>query len=102
MWLLHYIASFDVKDTYVVAETLEWGLEADESLDDSRPLTSIPDEINDIFDDIVYEKGAGMLRMLSALLGGDILQQALQTYLRQHQFASVNREHLWTVLTEVC
>jgi len=36
-----------------------------------------PDEINEIFDSISYQKGASIIRMLEFFLGKDVFQRGL-------------------------
>ena len=77
--------------------TQEAGLTIDES-PRSHPISTM-DNIN--FDGIVYQKGACMLRMLSAVLGENVLQRALQIYIQRHQYGNARKEQLWEVLTQV-
>lgn len=53
------------------------------------------------FDDIMYEKGSAMLRMMEAVLGPAVFQNTLQDYLKRNQYTAVQRQQLWTALTEV-
>ncbi|VDL92144.1 unnamed protein product [Schistocephalus solidus] len=78
-----------------------------------------PDEINEIFDTISYNKvitvspnnallhsefpenGASILRMMEAFLGRETFRQGLKIYLARHKFKNTESIHLWDALTEV-
>lgn len=59
-----------------------------------------PDEINEIFDTISYNKGASILRMMEAFLGRETFRQGLKIYLARHKFKNTESIHLWDALTE--
>jgi len=93
-----------------------------DALEDSHPLSSFEeniqgsDAIESLFDDISYEKGGSLLRMMRAWANRNLMRQpdgfevpvsqieaskdpflfGLQVYLQQHQFNSVTAEALWT------
>ena len=55
-----------------------------DSLESSHPISVVvhhPNEINEIFDQISYEKGATIIRMLAAFIGEKNFQQGLTNYL---------------------
>uniref|UniRef100_A0A914VJN1 Peptidase M1 membrane alanine aminopeptidase domain-containing protein n=1 Tax=Plectus sambesii TaxID=2011161 RepID=A0A914VJN1_9BILA len=51
------------------------------------------------FDTITYSKGASLLRMISNTLGASVMQQGLQQYLKDHQYANANHEDYFRALT---
>ncbi|KAL7063805.1 hypothetical protein AAHC03_05522 [Spirometra sp. Aus1] len=59
-----------------------------------------PDEINEIFDTISYNKGASILRMMEAFLGRETFRRGLKIYLARHKFKNTESIHLWDALTE--
>ena len=59
-----------------------------------------PSEISEIFDAISYSKGAAVIRMLAALLGGEALRKGLHLYLTRHAFANATTEDLWRAFAE--
>ena len=74
-----------------------------DALNSSHPIevdVHHPREISEIFDAISYSKGASVLRMLNAYLGGDTFRRGLQRYLRRHQFSNATTEDLWQALAE--
>jgi puromycin-sensitive aminopeptidase len=60
-----------------------------------------PSEISEIFDDISYEKGASIIRMLAAYLGDEIFQKGLQNYLAEHKYGNAITEDLWKSLEKI-
>ena len=60
-----------------------------------------PDEAEDMFDIITYEKGGSVLRMLERYLGGPTFRQGLSYYLDEHKFANTVTTDLWDALEHV-
>ncbi|CAL2036943.1 unnamed protein product [Caenorhabditis brenneri] len=84
-------------DTLQVLNELQVGLNADVR-SDAHPLV-YPD--GPAFDDITYNKGASMLRMLSDTLGPLYFQQGIQNYLKKMSYSNARDIDLLTSLTEV-
>jgi aminopeptidase N len=90
----------------------EWRVEIDEAEDTQRALgldalrstrairmrVNTPDEINEVFDGIAYEKTAGVLRMIEAYVGADSFRRAVRAYVRTHAFGNAAGEDFWTEL----
>uniref|UniRef100_A0A1B6DXW3 Aminopeptidase n=1 Tax=Clastoptera arizonana TaxID=38151 RepID=A0A1B6DXW3_9HEMI len=53
-------------------------------------------EIRVMFDDISYNKGAAIIRMVRNVIGEDVFKIALQLYFSKHNGAAVNPEKLWS------
>jgi puromycin-sensitive aminopeptidase len=60
-----------------------------------------PDEAEDMFDIITYEKGASVLRMLERYLGGPVFRQGLGYYLDKHRLGNTVTTDLWDALEHV-
>uniref|UniRef100_A0A7N0RE91 Aminopeptidase n=1 Tax=Kalanchoe fedtschenkoi TaxID=63787 RepID=A0A7N0RE91_KALFE len=58
-------------------------------------------EIDDVFDDIIYEKGAHIVRMLNAYLGPKTFQHSLAVYVKKYAWSNTRTDDLWDVLGEV-
>lgn len=74
-----------------------------DALSTSHPIkvhVTSPSEIDELFDDISYIKGAAVLRMLHAMLGDDVFRRGMQGYLRTYQYSNANSDQLWDALTE--
>ncbi|KAJ5728773.1 uncharacterized protein N7483_003281 [Penicillium malachiteum] len=53
------------------------------------------------FDDISYNKGSYILRMISTALGEDVFLSGVRLYLQRHRFANASTNDLWDALHEV-
>jgi len=60
-----------------------------------------PNEIEAIFDDITYKKGAALIRMLENFIKLDVLRSGLTKYLHKYQFRNAKTNDLWQSFTEV-
>ncbi|CAB4005515.1 glutamyl aminopeptidase-like [Paramuricea clavata] len=60
-----------------------------------------PDEINEIFDSISYNKGATIIRMLQYFLTEKIFKNGLINYLNAHAYGNAKTKDLWNYLTMV-
>jgi len=54
-----------------------------------------PTEIEEIFDDISYGKGASIIRMLEAYTGEDHFMRGVRSYLEKYKFSNAAGEDLW-------
>jgi aminopeptidase N len=93
----------------------EWQMELDEveetqaavatdALRATRPIrTSVetPDEINEVFDRIAYEKTASVLRTIENYVGPELFRRGVGSYLRKYSFANAAGEDFWTELARV-
>jgi aminopeptidase N len=66
-----------------------------------RIAVSTPDQINEVFDGIAYEKTAGVLRMIEAYVGAESFRNAIRSYVRKHAFGNASGEDFWTELARV-
>lgn len=93
----------------------EWNVELDEveetqkalSLDALRSTRAIrtnvqtPDEINEVFDAIAYEKSAGVIRMVESYVGKEAFRQGVASYIRKYSYGNAAAEDFWTEVTRV-
>jgi len=80
------------------------GAMARDSLKSTHPIEvdiKSPNEIEQIFDEISYGKGACILRMIEAYLGADDFRKGVENYLTQHKFSNATGKELWSSLEEV-
>ncbi|XP_021823851.1 aminopeptidase M1-like [Prunus avium] len=78
------------------------GLRLD-ALEESHPIEveiNHADEVDEIFDDISYTKGAFLIRMLQSYLGAECFQRSLASYIRKHASSNAKTEDLWAALEE--
>ncbi|MBL0187090.1 MAG: M1 family metallopeptidase [Candidatus Obscuribacter sp.] len=58
-----------------------------------------PEDAMEMFDEITYEKGGSLLRMLEMYLGEDKFQAGIQRYMQEHKFANATTGDLWQALS---
>jgi puromycin-sensitive aminopeptidase len=93
----------------------EWKIELDDASDTQSALgidalrttrairmhVETPDEINEVFDGIAYEKTAGVLRTVEAFVGPDVFRKGIAAYLRKYAYANAAGEDFWNEMTRV-
>lgn len=75
-----------------------------DSLENSHPIevdVNHPDEINETFDMVSYEKGCTLIRMLSIYLGQDKFRDGLRYYLKKHSYKNTKTINLWEAFEKV-
>jgi puromycin-sensitive aminopeptidase len=60
-----------------------------------------PAQIDEAFDDITYEKGAAVLRMVEGYLGPDVFRKGINTYLQEHAYGNATSADFWNTMTSV-
>ena len=81
-----------------------WGMVgafAADSLRSTHPVrgeVARPEEINQVFDEISYGKGASVLRMLEGYLGADRFRTGVTDYLNRFRYGNARTEDLWASL----
>jgi aminopeptidase N len=87
----------------------EWEVPVDEAAENHRALAldsfksthairervDTPDEIEAAFDEIVYEKGAAILRMVEQFVGADTFRSGVNAYLEAHAYGNARSDDFW-------
>ncbi|XP_050738577.1 puromycin-sensitive aminopeptidase-like isoform X2 [Eriocheir sinensis] len=97
----HLFPEYDIW-TQFVTNTYIRALELD-GLKNSHPIevpVGHPSEVDEIFDDISYNKGASVIRMLHCYLGDQDFKSGMNKYLTRHQYGNTYTEDLWAALSE--
>ncbi|KAK3888299.1 hypothetical protein Pcinc_007638 [Petrolisthes cinctipes] len=97
----HLFPEYDIW-TQFVTNTYVRALELD-CLKNSHPIevpVGHPSEVDEIFDDISYSKGASVIRMLHCYLGDKDFRAGMNKYLTRHQYGNTYTEDLWSALSE--
>ncbi len=79
------------------------GAEGRDGLKSTHPIEARvkdPSEIEELFDEISYGKGASILRMIEAYIGPDKFQKGVANYLQQFRFSNAAGRDLWTHLQQ--
>ena len=64
-----------------------------------RAEANTPDEINQMFDGITYEKGGSILHMVESYLGEETFRQGVHNYLQAHMYGNATAEDFWNAQT---
>ena len=57
-------------------------------------------EANSIFDDISYQKGQSVIRMLESFLGEEVFRDGIRRYIATHKLSNSTTADLWSALSE--
>ncbi|XP_053337271.1 endoplasmic reticulum aminopeptidase 1b isoform X1 [Clarias gariepinus] len=71
-------------------------------LSSSHPVSSPvenPAQIQEMFDDVSYDKGACILHMLREFLSPDVFKKGIVAYLKRYSYQNTVNTHLWESLT---
>ena len=83
-------------------ETLKaLGLDALQSTRPIRFAVETPDEINEVFDAIAYEKTAAVLRMIEAYVGPEPFRRGVASYLKKFSYGNAAGPDFWTEVARV-
>ncbi|MGC9190699.1 MAG: M1 family metallopeptidase [Candidatus Micrarchaeia archaeon] len=90
-------------DTQSFLEINGVALAADE-LANTHPISVIverPSQIDQIFDEISYEKGGSVLRMIEDYVGEENFRKGLHEYLKEHAYSNATKYDLWDAIDKV-
>jgi len=79
------------------------GAQARDGLKSTHPIEAKvrdPAEIEELFDEISYGKGASILRMIEAYIGPDKFQKGVASYLQQFRYSNAAGRDFWTHLQQ--
>lgn len=88
--------------TQFVTETWSPALKLD-ALKNSHPIevpVGHPLEVDEIFDDISYSKGASVIRMLHRYIGDADFAKGMNLYFKKYQYGNAATDDLWNTLEE--
>ncbi|KAH8232570.1 hypothetical protein KR032_009615 [Drosophila birchii] len=74
-----------------------------DSLESSHPISrpiQMVSEISESFDQISYQKGSTVLRMMHLFLGEESFRSGLQSYLQKYSYKNAEQDNLWESLTQ--
>src|SRR5256712_2890197 len=79
------------------------GAMARDGLRSTHPIearVSDPEEIEELFDEISYGKGASILRMIEAYIGSENFKKGVAQYLQKFRYSNASGHDLWSSLQE--
>jgi tricorn protease interacting factor F2/3 len=114
LWLNESFATFmDYKSTdHAYSEWKVWqdfvrtstsGAMGRDSLTKTHPIMAKvhdPEEIEELFDEISYGKGASILRMIEAYIGSENFKRGVAQYLQKFRYSNASGHDLWSNLQE--
>ena len=65
-----------------------------------QPIATEADA-NGAFDEITYQKGQSIIRMLESFLGESVFRDGVRKYIKNHAYSNTTTADLWQALTEV-
>ncbi|XP_060740091.1 leucyl-cystinyl aminopeptidase [Tachysurus vachellii] len=75
-----------------------------DAMNSSHPVSAnvtAPEEVEEMFDSVSYEKGASLLLMLNTTLGEGVFKKGVIEYLKKYKFSNTVKEDLWKSLSQV-
>lgn len=94
-----FFPKWRVWDEYVMSTVFE-GMSLD-SLNSSHPIKVSVEkehEIEELFDEIAYDKGGSILRMLEMYLGENLFRDGLRRYIKNYTYKNASAKDLWEKL----
>lgn len=76
-----------------------------DALNSSHPVSTVaenPAQIQELFDDVSYEKGACILNMLREYLSADAFKSGIVQYLQKYSYKNTRNEDLWNSMASIC
>jgi aminopeptidase N len=83
----------------VQATSMALGLDALVNTHPVHVKAETPEEINELFDSISYEKAAAVLRMIESYVSPDVFRRGVNVYLRKFAYGNATAEDFWGALT---
>ncbi|WP_446744938.1 M1 family aminopeptidase [Silvibacterium acidisoli] len=86
-----------------VAATLQstLNLDAQRTTRTIRAEADTPDQINEMFDGITYDKGSAILLMMENYEGEETFRQGVHNYLQAHMYGNATAEDFWGAQTAI-
>ena len=75
------------------------GLDALKSTRAIRMKVDTPEEINEVFDGIAYDKTAAVLRMIESYVGPEAFRKGIASYLKKYSYGNAAAEDFWGEVT---
>jgi tricorn protease interacting factor F2/3 len=92
-------SEWDIWSEFLLSETD--GALLGDSLSSTHPIevpVKKPEEIEEIFDEISYGKGASVLRMIANYISERSFRKGVQRYLEEHKYGNAEGRDLWNAL----
>ena len=77
------------------------GIDALKSTRAIRMKVETPEQINEVFDGIAYEKTAAVLRMIENYVGADAFRKGVASYIKKYSYGNAAGEDFWSEVARV-
>ncbi|KAH8382720.1 hypothetical protein KR009_004928 [Drosophila setifemur] len=105
-----YVANLGVENIHPEWRTLQEESLSDmlkifrlDALESSHPISrpiKMALEISESFDEISYQKGSTVLRMMNLFLGEESFRSGVKSYLQKYSYKNAEQDNLWESLTQ--
>ncbi|XP_053510304.1 leucyl-cystinyl aminopeptidase [Ictalurus furcatus] len=83
--------------------SVRFGALATDAMNSSHPVSAkvtAPEEVEEMFDSVSYEKGASLLLMLNATLSEEVFKKGVIAYLTKYNGSNTEKEDLWNSFSQ--
>ncbi len=100
--LHHWKPDWNVWEEFALGRAAAARLDALKSTHPIECPVHHPDEIDELFDLISYEKGCSVLYQIHQFIGKDAFQKGIRAYLKKHSYQNTETHDLWDALENTC
>lgn len=100
--LAHWKPDWNVWEEFALGRAAAARLDALKSTHPIECPVHHPDEIDELFDLISYEKGCSVLYQIHQFIGKDAFQHGIRAYLKKHSYGNTETHDLWDALEDSC
>lgn len=104
-WISHKVVN-DLSPDYNIWNDFQGGKNAalaDDALESTHPIynpVETPAQATELFDNITYQKGCAVMRMLENFIGEEAFRAGLRTYMKEFGESNATKEDLWRHLAD--
>lgn len=96
----HLRPQWDVETTNALSQAAAMAIDGLESTRAIEFPVGPPEEAQEMFDVLTYDKGSAILRMLQKYLGSAVFRDGIRAYLSRHRYGNTETSDLWEALQE--
>ncbi len=97
----HLMPAWHCWDEFGLSRSLALSTDSLQSTEPIHFKVENPQQINEMFNEITYSKGASVLRMLERYVGEKIFAAGVQRYIKQYRYSNATTENLWEAIGAV-
>ena len=100
--LHHWKPEWNIWEEFALGRAAAARLDALKSTHPIECPVNHPEEVEELFDLISYEKGCSVLYQIHQFIGAEAFQKGIRSYLKKHAFGNTETHDLWDALEEAC